>query len=112
METKQFDDRLVKFLKKEVLIEKWKKKFRAAGEIIKKRATRKGSMLFTIKTKKAEYDVVVPKHRKEEFELAKDIKEGIRVKIIGEKQASGIIFCDRIAKISRNSLNEKQIKLI
>ena len=112
MNDKKFDDTLIKTLQKEVLIERWKKKFRISGKVIRKKITKKGSFLFTLKTRKSEYDVVVSQLRKEEFETAKTIDKGDMIKIIGEKQASGIIFCDRIRKLGKHSSNEKQIKLL
>ena len=109
---KNFDDRLIKLLEKEVLKEKWKKKIRVTGIVIKKRISKKGSFVLTVKTKKSEYDIVVPEHKKEEFEMAEDVNEGDIVKAIGDKQISGLIFCDRIRKLSKSSLDEKQVKLL
>lgn len=112
MNEQKFDDRLIKALEREVLKEKWKKKIRLAGIVVKKRVSKKGSFVFTLKTKKSEYEIVVPEHRKEEFELAKNINEGDMIKVIGDRQASGIIFCERVKKISKSSFDEKQVKLI
>ena len=111
MNEQKFDDRLIKILEKEVLKERWKKKAKIAGVVIKKRASKKGSFVFTVQTKKSEYDIVVPAHRKKEFELAKNINESDTIKTIGEKQAGGIIFCERIEKLSKSSLDEKQMTL-
>ncbi len=111
MENKSFDDTLIKILEKEVLIERWKKKFKISGKVIRKRITKKGSFLFTLKTRKSEYDVVVPQYKKEEFELAKNINEEDIIKIIGERQIGGVIFCDRIKKLDGHGFNERQIKL-
>ncbi len=66
-----FDGRLLRILEKEVEKEKWKKKLRIAGIVTNKRLTKKGSFMLTVKTKRTEYDIVVPMHRKNEFELAK-----------------------------------------
>lgn len=85
-----------------MLKEKWKKKIKISGLVIKKRITKKGSFALTVKTKKSEYELIVPQHRVEEFELANGISEGDVIKAIGDKQASGIIFCDRIKKLSKN----------
>jgi aspartyl/asparaginyl-tRNA synthetase len=112
MNDSNFDDRLIKILEKEVLKEKWKKKIKISGLVINKRISKKGSFVFTVKTTKSEYEVVVPEHRKEEFDLAKNINENDVVKAIGDKQASGIIFCDRIKKLNKSSLDEEQMKLL
>jgi RNA polymerase-interacting CarD/CdnL/TRCF family regulator len=112
MNNKNFDDRLLKILEKEVLKEKWKKKSKIIGIVISKKTTKKGSFMFTIKTKKSKYDVVVPVHRKEEFGLAKNIEEGDIIKAIGDRQISGLIFCDRIKKLNKSSFDEKQMKLV
>ncbi|MBI2647377.1 hypothetical protein HYW99_02780 [Candidatus Woesearchaeota archaeon] len=112
MLNQNFDDRLLRLLEKEVLREKWKKKLKIAGIVIKKRISKKGSFILTIKTRKSEYDIVVPEHKKDEFELAKCINEGDIIKVIGDKQIGGIIFCDRIERLSKNSFNEKQIRLM
>lgn len=111
MINQNFDDRLLKILEKEVLKEKWKKKAKISGMVMKKRISKKGSFVLTLKTKNSEYDIVVPEHRKEEFEIAKDINEGDMIKVIGDKQISGLIFCDRIKKLSKSSFDEKQVKL-
>ena len=112
MTGKKFDDRLIRILEKEVLKEKWKKKLRIAGVVTGKRISKKGSFVFTIKTKKSEYDIIVPHHRKDEFELSKKINEGDIIKIRGDKQASGIIFCDRVKKLNKSSFDERQMKLV
>ena len=101
MSNQNFDDRLLNILEKEVLKEKWKKKSKIKGIVVNKKVTKKGSFMFTIKTKKSKYGVVVPIHRKEEFELAKNIQEGDIIRAVGDKQISGIIFCDRIEKLSK-----------
>ena len=75
MNEKKFDDRLIRILEKGVLKEKWKKKLRITGVVTGKRISKKGSFVFTIKTKKSEYDIIVPQHRKDEFELSKEINE-------------------------------------
>lgn len=111
MTDQNFDNRLLKLLEKEVLIEKWKKKSKIMGLVISKNKTKKGSFMLKVKTKKSKYDVVVPIHRKEEFDFAKNVKEGDTIKVIGDKQLSGIIFCDRIKKLNKSSFNEKQVKL-
>ncbi len=110
MENIKFDDRLLKILEKEVLKEKWKKKARIIGVVQRKRVTKKESFLFNVKTLKSEYDIVVPQYKKEEFEIASNIKEGDTIKVIGDKQVSGIIFCDRIKRIGKND-KEKQMKI-
>lgn len=112
MNNQKFDDRLLKILEKEVLKEKWKKKIKISGVVIKKRTTKKGSFAFTLKTTKSEYDIVIPQHREEEFELAKSINEGDLIKAIGDKQISGIIFCDRIKKLNKGNFDERQMKLV
>ena len=112
MNKQKFDDRLIKILEKEVLKEKWKKKLKITGIVLKKRGSKKGSFIFTVKTKKSEYGLVVPEHRKEEFELAKGINEGDTIKAIGDRQVSGIVFCDRIKRLNENDFQEKQIKLL
>ena len=112
MTNQNFDDRLLRILEQEVLKEKWKKKVRIIGLVISKRISKKGSFVFTVKTKKSEYDIVVPQHRKEEFELANGISEGDVIKAIGDKQASGIIFCDRIKKLNKSNFDEEQMKLL
>ncbi len=111
MNNQKFDDRLIKILEKEVLKEKWKKKARIAGLVIGKRTSKKGSFVFTVKTQKSEYDIIVPEHRKEEFKTADKINEGDIIKAIGEKQATGIIFCERLKKMSKSNFDEKQMKL-
>ena len=105
-----FDDRLLKLLEKEVLKEQWKKKLKISGTVIKKRTSKKGSFVFTVKTRKSEYDIVVPQYKKNEFESINNINEGDVVKVIGDEQVSGIIFCDRIEKLNKSSFDEKQIK--
>lgn len=112
MNEQKFDDRLIKILEKEVLKEKWKKKARIAGLVISKRTSKKGSFVFTVKTQKSEYDIIIPEHRKYEFEIATKISEGDIIKAIGDRQASGIVFCERIKKMSKSSFNENQMKLI
>lgn len=112
MNEQKFDDRLIRILEKEVLKEKWKKKIKVTGIVIKKRVSKKGSIIFTVKTKKSEYDIVVPEHRKEEFEIAASINEGDIIKAIGDRQASGIIFCERVKIMSKSSFDEKQMKLL
>lgn len=109
---KKFDDRLIKLLEKEVIKEQWKKKAKLTGAVIKKGMTKKGSFMFTVKTRKSEYKLVVPQHRKEEFEIAGGINEGDTIKAIGDRQISGLIFCDRIRKLSKGSFDEKQVKLL
>lgn len=104
-----FDDRLLKILEKEVLKEKWKKKVRITGTIIKKRTTKKGSLMLTVKTRKSEYEIVVPQYKKELFELAKSINDGDIIKVIGDKQVGGIVFCDVIKKLDKDI--EEQMKL-
>ena len=111
MNNQTFDNTLIKLLERETLIEKWKKKPRIKGEVIRKKITKKGSFMFTIKTTKLDYDIVVPKHRKNEFELAKNIHKGDFIKVTGERNMD-VIFCDRIQKLSKNVLKEKQIKLL
>jgi len=106
-----FDPTLINILKKEVEREKWINKLRIKGVVIKKRITRKGSFMFTVKTRKSEYDIVVPKFRKKEFEIAESINEGDSIKATGDKSI-GVIFCDRIEKLGKPvELNEKQSKL-
>lgn len=112
MNNKSFDDRLLKILEKEVLIEKWKKKSKISGIVVSKKVTKKGSFMLKVKAKKSEYFIVVPEHRKEEFELSNSIHEGDVIKAIGDRQLSGIIFCDRIEKLSKSSPDEKQMKLL
>lgn len=112
MNEQKFDDRLLKLLEKEVLKEKWKKKARIVGLVIRKRASKKGSFVFTVQTKKSEYDIVVPEHRMQEFEIAANINEGDVIKAIGDRQASGIIFCERIKKLSKSSFDERRMKLL
>ena len=111
MNNQNFDDRLIKLLEKEVLRERWKKKFRITGTIIKKRTSKKGSFIFTVKTIKSEYDIVVPQHKKDEFESSKHIKEGDTIKAIGDMQAGGIIFCDNIKKLNKDPIRN-QMKLV
>ena len=68
--------------------------------------------MFTVRTSKSEYDVVVPKHRKKEFELAGKINEGDSVKTIGDKNI-GIVFCDRLERLHKPvKYDEKQSKLV
>ncbi|MBW2977154.1 hypothetical protein KY347_06955 [Candidatus Woesearchaeota archaeon] len=110
MENQGFDDRLLKILEKEVLREKWEKKVKISGKVIRKRTTKKGSFMLKVKTKKSEYNLVVPMHRKSEFELAKNIQEGDMIKAVGDKNI-GIIFCDRLKKLN-SRINEKQMKLL
>jgi len=110
MTKQKFDDRLIKLLEKEVLKERWKKKVKLSGSVIKKRITKKGSIVFTLTTKKSEWEVVVPQHRKEEFKTAKTVNEDDIIKIIGDKQISGLIFCDRIKKLIKS--DEKQMKFV
>lgn len=112
MTEQNFDDRLIKILEKEVLKEKWKKKIKISGLIINKRVSKKGSFVFTVKTTKSEYEVVVPEHRKEEFDFAKNINENDVIKAVGDRQASGIVFCDRIKKLNKSNFDEKQVKLL
>lgn len=112
MNQQKFDDRLIRILEKEVLKEKWKKKARIAGLVISKRISKKGSFVFKVQTKKSEYEVIVPEHRKKEFEISSNIHEGDIMKAIGDKQASGIIFCERIKKMGKSNLNENQMKLL
>lgn len=102
-----FDDRLLRILDKEVLKEKWKKKFRITGTVIGKRVTKKGSFMLIIKTRKSEYGIVVPQYKEAEFELAKNINEDDIIKVIGDKQVSGIIFCNMIEKL--NKVNQMRL---
>lgn len=106
MTEQKFDDRLLKILEQEVLKEQWKKKVKVIGIVTKKRISKKESLVFTVKTRNSEHDIVVPQHRKEEFEIAAKINEGDVVKAIGDRQVSGIIFCDRIKRITQE---EKKI---
>lgn len=103
-----FDDRLLKILEGEVLKEKWKKKVKIVGLVISKRMTKKGSIMLKVKTRKSEYDVVVPQYKQNEFEIAKDINEGDSIKVIGDRQVSGLIFCDVIKRLN---VDKKQMKL-
>ena len=65
----------------------------------------------TIKiNRKSEYNIVVPQYKKNEFESINNINEGDVVKVIGDEQVSGVIFCDRIEKLNKSSFDEKQIK--
>jgi len=105
-----FDDTLLKILEKEVEKEKWKKKARIKGIVVNKRFTKKGSIMLTIRARKLEYDVVVPQHRKEEFEVAQNIREKDFVSIIGEK-AINVIFCERIKLLNKDFSKQKQMKL-
>ena len=78
----------------------------------KKKITRKGSFMLTVRTSKSAYDVVVPKHRKKEFELAGKIIEGDSIKTIGDKNI-GVVFCDRLENLHKPvKYNEKQSKLV
>lgn len=106
-----FDDTLLRILEKEVEKEKWSKKARIKGTVINKRFTRKGSIMLTIRAKKYEYDIVVPKHREIEFEVAQHIKEKDFVSIIGEK-AINVVFCERIELLNKDSSKQKQMKLV
>jgi len=110
VEERKFDDRLLKILEEEVMKERWKKKIKITGIITKKRLTKKGSFVLTIKTKSSEYDVVVPQYKGDLFNSAKNINEGDSIKVIGDKQTNGIIFCDKIGKFSKEY--EKQLNLI
>lgn len=110
MNNQKFDDRLIKVLEKEALKERWQKKLRITGEVIRKKITKKGSFMLTIKTRKYEYSVVIPKHRKNEYNMAKNTSEGEFVKVTGEKNID-IIFCDRIQKLNKYIQTEKQMKL-
>ena len=112
MTNPNFDNRLMKILEKEVMKERWKKKLRVIGVVLKKKATRKGSYMINIKTKKSQYDVVIPQYKAEEFQIAKDINEGDIIKIIGDKQVGGIVFCDKIEKITKEKYNDKKLKIL
>lgn len=106
-----FNDTLLKILEKEVEKEKWRMKFRKKGTIINKRLTKKGSIMLTIKSKAEEYDIVVPKHRRKEFETAKNLGKDDCVSVIGDKKI-GVVFCERIKIISKEFLPKNQMKLI
>lgn len=108
---KKFDDTLINILKEEVIKERWKNKFRIKGIVVNKRMTKKESFMFTIKTPKSEYDVVVPKYRKLEFEIANNIDKGDSIKITGDKKIN-VIFCDRIQKLDKGISKGKQMKLV
>jgi len=111
MNSPDFNDKLLRILEKEVEKERWKKKLRVAGKVISKKLTKKGSFMFRVKTKRTEYDIVVPRHRKKEFELARDINEGDAVKVTGEKNIN-VVFCDRIENVHKPiKYNEQQSKL-
>ena len=112
MDNPNFDDRLIRILEKEVIKERWRKKLRIKGVVTKKRITRKGSFMFTVRTSKSEHDIVVPKHRKKEFELAEKINAGDSIKAIGDKNIS-FVFCDRLEKLHKPvKYDEKQSKLV
>lgn len=110
MASHNFDDTLIRILEEEVEKERWKKKLRIAGIVTNKRLTKKGSFMLTVKTKRSEYDIVVPKHRKNEFELTKNIYDGDLIKAVGERNINAV-FCDAIEKLNKNTIKEKQIKL-
>lgn len=101
--------KLIETLERMKAEEKWKRKARHSGEIIKKNITGKGNIFFVIKKPKYDVNAVVPKHRRKEFELAKGLKLGDRVSIIGEEKIN-LVICDRIKKISKN-IGGKQTKL-
>jgi hypothetical protein len=74
--------------------------------------TRKREIDVYHKTRKSEYDVVVPKHIKKEFELAEKINEGDSIKTIGDKNIS-VVFCDRLERLHKPvKYDEKQSKLV
>ena len=66
--------------------------------------------MFTVETTKSEYGVVVPKHRKLEFEVAKSINEGDSINVAGDRKID-VIFCDRIQKLDKGVPKGKQTKL-
>ena len=111
MNNPNFDDRLIRLLEKETEKEKWRKKLIIKGVVTKKKITKKGSFMFTVRTSKSEYDVVVPKHRKKEFELAEKISGGDSIKATGDKSI-GVVFCDRLERLCKPAkYDEKQSKL-
>lgn len=106
-----FDDRLLKILEEEVLKEKWKKKIRITGTVTEKKITKRGSFMFAIKTERNEYDIIIPKYKTDEFELASGISKGDVIKVIGDRQISGLVFCDVIQMLSKMGINENQSQL-
>jgi len=106
----KFDDRLLKILEKEVFKEKWKKKIRIIGIVNGKRITKRGSFVLNVKTPKSEYEIVIPQYKKELFNLAEEISAGCLIKITGDRQAGGIIFCDKIEVLKKE--NGHQTKLL
>jgi DNA polymerase II small subunit/DNA polymerase delta subunit B len=110
MDNKRFDDTLLKIIEKEVVKERWKNKFRIKGEVTNKRTTKKGSFMIAIKTAKSEYDVVIPKYKKIQFELAKNINDGDSISIVGDKKIN-VVFCDRIKILKKGLPKGEQTKL-
>lgn len=104
------DDRLIKTLEKMTTQEKWVRKARHKGEVIKKKLTKKGNILFVIKKPLYDVNVVVTKNRKKEFELAQSLKVGDVISIIGEKKVN-LVICDRLKKINEDVDDKKQSKL-
>jgi len=92
------DNALIKTLDKMAVQEKWIRKARHKGEIIKKKPTKKGNILLVIKKPMYDINVVVPKNREKEFELAQNLKVGDSISVIGEKKVN-LVICDRLKRI-------------
>ena len=67
--------------------------------------------MITIQSRNREYDIVVPRHRKKEFETAKNLGKDDCVSVMGGKKIC-VVFCERIKIISKESLPENQTKLM
>lgn len=54
--------------------------------------------MITIKTKKNEYDVIVPQFRKEEFGVVEEVNKGDFVSVVGERSMN-VVFCKRFKNL-------------
>lgn len=102
------DNTLIKTLDKMATQEKWIRKARHKGAIIKKKLTKKKNVLLVIKKPEYNINVVVTKNRKKEFELAESLKVGDNISVVGEKKVN-LVICDRLKKINIESEKQTQI---
>ncbi len=111
MESKRFDDSLIKLLGKEAAKEKWKGILRIKGTVLEKKAITKGKrkkrtkITLRVKTATRQYEIPVPERLKKKVEAA--INEGDNVNVVAGRKFGSVILYG-IKKIDK----ERQTKLI
>lgn len=89
-------------------IERWKKKAKIKGKLVKKSFTKNDNILLSIQRKKSVAKVLVNKNFQDLFNIANNLKLYENIYIEGKKEL-GIIYCDKIENLDVRLIRQTRL---